>query len=230
MKAMILAAGKGERMQPLTLTRPKPLLPAAGKPLLEHWLQRLEAAGINEIVINVSYLGEQIEAYIKARGGTANIVVIREGEPLETGGALFNALPLLGDEPFLLINGDVFCEMDLHALVVRAEVPAVGAYLVLAANPAHNVTGDFVLSGNGIIKAKTQESIRGGGALTFSGLSVISPELIRQYPNCRQKFPLREVFYWALEKQNIRGESYSGYWLDVGTPERLAELNDYLRE
>lgn len=226
---MILAAGKGERMLPLTRTCPKPLLQAAGQPLLEHWLQRIEAAGVRDIIINTAYLGEQIEAYILARNGLATVTISREVEPLETGGALYMALPLIGDAPFLLVNGDVFCDVDLSAVIARAEVEPAGAYFVLVDNPAHNPSGDFLLAADGYIHDK--EGLVGGAqALTFSGVSVMSPDMVRQYPDCRQKFPLREVFDWALARHVIRGEHHLGYWLDVGTPERLTQLNDYLRE
>lgn len=229
MKAMILAAGKGERMLPLTHTCPKPLLQAGGKPLLEHWLQKLEAAGVRDIVINTAYLGEQIEAYIQARKSLASITISQESEPLETGGALHLALPMLGRAPFLLVNGDVFCDIDLSQMIARAQVATAGAYFVMVNNPEHNPEGDFVLGGEGCVYDK-QMAAEQGGALTFSGISVVSPDMIRQYPECRRKFPLREVFSWGLNNNTIRGEHYSGYWLDVGTPERLAELNQYLRE
>ena len=229
MKAMILAAGKGERMLPLTRTCPKPLLQAGGKPLLEHWLQKLEAAGVRDIVINTAYLGEQIEAYVRARKGLATITISQESEPLETGGALHFALPILGQAPFLLVNGDVFCGVDLSRVIARAQVAAAGAYFVMVNNPEHNPEGDFVLGSEGCVYDKKMAAEQ-GGALTFSGISVINPEMIRRYPRRRQKFPLREIFSWGIKNRTIRGEYYSGYWLDVGTPERLAELNQYMRE
>lgn len=230
MKAMILAAGKGERMLPLTLKCPKPLLNAAGKSLLEHWLQRLEAAGVTEIIINTAYLGEQIEAFALARKGLATLTISREVEPLETGGAIHQALPLLGDAPFLLVNGDVFCDVDLATVMTRAEVESAGAYFVLVDNPKHNPSGDFVLTAEGCVHDKKALVIQRGKVLTFSGISVMSPEMIRQYPECRHTFALREVFNWALARQKIRGEYHPGYWLDVGTPARLKQLNDHLTE
>lgn len=219
-------------MQPLTLNCPKPLLEAGGKPLLEHWLVRLEAAGVREIIVNVAYLGAQIEQYVTQRHGLATITVSRESEPLETGGALYKALPLLGEAPFLLVNADVFCDVNVASLIAQASMAEGGALFVLVPNPAHNPQGDFVLSNDGQVWAKDECAAvtSDSRSCTFSGVSVMSPALIAKYPHCREKFALREVFQWALAQRLIRGRLHDGYWLDVGTPERLQALNTFLTE
>lgn len=174
MKAMILAAGLGTRMRPLTDHCPKPLLPVAGKPLIVHHLERLAAAGIEEVVINVSYRAEQI---LQALGDGAafgvSIAWSRESEPLETGGGLRQALPLLGQAPFLLVNGDVWCDLDPRGL------PALGsdlAHLVLVDNPGHHPDGDFHLTAAGRVQAN------GGPRLTFAGISLLDPALVAARP------------------------------------------------
>lgn len=219
MKAMILAAGLGKRMRPLTDHCPKPLLPVAGKPLIVHHLERLAAAGITEVVINVSYRAEQI---IAALGdGAAHGVRIawsREDSPLETGGGIQKALPLLGEAPFLLINGDVWCAPDLTRLPVLAEDIA---HLWLVDNPDHHPDGDFHLDAAG--------RVHDGGEprLTFAGLSLIDPALVAdQAPGA---FALAPLLRDAMTKDRVSGHHHRGPWVDVGTPERLAELDTRLR-
>ena len=227
MKAMILAAGRGERMRPLTAHTPKPLLKVAGKPLLEYHLARLVAAGVSDIVINIAYLGEQIREYFGSRyedvssGQSALIEYSVEPEPLETAGAILNALPLLGDAPFLLVNGDVWTDYPFSVLL---EKPLVGhqGHLVLVENPEHHPEGDFFIDA-GLLAEKS------GAAKTFSGISLLSPELIKAYPKARRVFPLGEVFRDALKNQQLSAEVYSGQWWDIGTVERLQQLEQTLK-
>jgi MurNAc alpha-1-phosphate uridylyltransferase len=220
MKGMILAAGFGKRMRPLTDHTPKPLLPLAGKPLIEYHIEAMVAAGIRDIVINHAYLGEQIEACLGdgSRLG-ASIVYSPEGEPRNTGGGVFNALPLLGDQPFLLLNGDVWTDYPLGQLLSR-EVAL--AHLVMVDNPDHNDSGDFSLAEDGSL------SLAGcGRGLTFSGISVLSPLL---FDACHAgDFPLRDPLVVAMEQCAVSGEYFSGGWVDVGTPERLQLLEAELQ-
>ncbi len=220
MKAMILAAGLGTRMRPLTNHIPKPMLKVAGLPLIEHQVRRLVAAGITDIVINHAYLGEQIEDYLKD-GSELNchIQYSQEEEPLETGGGIFKALPLLGDAPFLLVNGDVWLDLDYSELL---RTPLKGlAYLLLVENPQFNPLGDFYLSEDDV------SEFGGGAAFTFSGISILHPEL---FSGCKAgKFPLAPLLKKAMAQKKVSGELYSGYWLDVGTPERLQDLIHHIQ-
>lgn len=219
MKAMLLAAGRGERMRPLTDVTPKPLLPVAGRPLIEWHLSRLAASGIREVVINLSWLGEQIAAALG--DGAANGVRIhyrREPWPaLETGGGIRQALPLLGEEPFLLVNGDVYADVDFGALRLAA---GDLAQLVLVPNPPHHTRGDFNLSGGRIGPAT-------GERLTYSGIALMHPALLADAQPGR--FPLLPWLLKALESGRLGGQRHDGLWMDVGTPERLAELDARLR-
>lgn len=220
MKGMILAAGLGKRMRPLTDHRPKPLLPLAGKPLIEYHIESMVGAGIRDIVINHAYLGEQIEACLGdgSRLG-ARIVYSPEGEPLNTGGGIFNALPLLGDQPFLLMNGDVWTDYPLGPLLKRS---VQLAHLVMVDNPGHNDSGDFSLTDDGRLNCAGD-----GRALTFSGISLLSPQL---FDDCRAgDFPLRDPLIAAMDNGAVSGEYYPGGWVDVGTPERLQLLEAQLQ-
>jgi MurNAc alpha-1-phosphate uridylyltransferase len=214
MKAMILAAGKGERMRPLTLTTPKPLVRAAGVPLIEYHLHALAAAGFTEIVINHAWLGQQIEDYLGdgARYGV-NIQYSPEGEPLETGGGIFRALPLLGDEAFVVVNGDIWTDYDFYAL----RQPITGlAHLVLADNPAHHPAGDFVL-----VDGQVRDGQPDTQTLTYSGIAVLHPDL---FTGCTAgAFKLAPLFRQAMAAGKVSGERLDGQWVDVGTYERLAE-------
>lgn len=221
MRAMILAAGEGRRMRPLTLSTPKPLLKVKNKALIQYPIEKLKANGISELVINTAYLAEQIEQ--KLGDGSAlglHIQYSREGKPLETGGALAKALPLLGEQPFVLVNGDVWCDHPLTFLN-RLEASNSLAHLVLVPNPEHNPIGDFCIDQN----AKLSRRKQGKEAYTFSGISLIHPDLIAQYPNKRECFPLLEVLHWAMDQGKVSGELHHGIWVDVGTPERLQFLN-----
>ena len=227
MKAMILAAGLGKRMRPLTDKLPKPLLPVAGRPLIEHHLLRLREAGVTEVVINTAYLGHLIQdALGDGSRFDLQIVYSEEGEPLETGGAIYKALPLLGGEPFLLVNGDVWTDCDLPTLVNHTLPENVLGHLSLVPNPDHCEKGNFCFkSGN---KGLLQPLIDGCESFTFSGVSVLRPQLVADYPQCREYFPLRESFFWAIDKSRLSGEVFSGDWVDVGTPERLQQLDKLL--
>jgi MurNAc alpha-1-phosphate uridylyltransferase len=220
MKGMILAAGLGKRMRPLTNHTPKPLLPLAGKPLIEYHIEAMVGAGIRDIVINHAYLGEQIEACLGdgSRLG-ARIVYSPEGEPLNTGGGVFNALPLLGDQAFLLVNGDVWADYPFTRLLNK---PVELAHLVMVDNPDHNDSGDFSLADDGRLNCAGD-----GRGLTFSGISLLSPSL---FEGCRAgDFPLRDPLIKAMELGAVSGEYYPGGWVDVGTPERLQLLEAQLQ-
>ncbi|MWJ29254.1 nucleotidyltransferase family protein [Halomonas sediminis] len=219
MKAMILAAGLGKRMRPLTDHCPKPLLPVAGKPLIVHHLEHLARKGVNEVVINVSYRGEQI---IQALGDGerygVSIAWSYEREPLETGGGIRHALPLLGDAPFLLVNGDIWCDYLPDPIALG---DGKMAHLVLVNNPDHHPQGDFHLAHNGCVQ------LEGSPRLTFSGLSVIDPALIAGLPP--GAFALAPLLKNAMQQQRVSGEHFQGSWVDVGTPERLARLETQLQ-
>lgn len=219
MKAMLLAAGRGERMRPLTDATPKPLLPVAGRPLIAWHLSRLAAAGVDEVVINLSWLGEQIAAAL-GDGAAHGLRIHYSREPwpaLETGGGIRQALPLLGDQPFLLVNGDVYTDVDFTALrLADGDL----AQLVLVPNPPHHPRGDFHLSGGRITAAD-------GERLTYSGIGLVHPALLSQAEPGR--FPLLPWLLRALEAGRLGGQRHDGLWIDVGTPERLADLDDRLR-
>ncbi|WP_339934959.1 N-acetylmuramate alpha-1-phosphate uridylyltransferase MurU [Vreelandella glaciei] len=218
MKAMILAAGLGKRMRPLTDHCPKPLLPVAGKPLIVHHLERLREAGIDDVVINVSYRAEQI---IDALGGGDDyglrIHWSRETAPLETGGGIQQALPMLGKAPFLLINGDVWCETLPHPQALRGDDLV---HLVLVDNPLHHPDGDFGLAGGRVNQTSNER-------LTYAGISVIHPGLLAGQP--QGAFALAPLLRAAIDNQRVSGERYTGHWVDVGTPERLAALESQLQ-
>ncbi len=214
MKAMILAAGRGERMRPLTDHKPKALLEVAGKPLIVYHIEKLARAGIREIVVNISVRGEQIRAALGdgRRYGVA-LHYSDEGEtPLETGGGIFKALPLLGPAPFLVVNADVFTGYPLSTLLDK---PRDIAHLVLVENRDHHPEGDFALE-NGRI------ALLRGTRLTYSGLGVYRKEL---FDECAAgAFPLAAVIRMAVAHGLVTGERFRGDWHDIGTPERLAAL------
>jgi MurNAc alpha-1-phosphate uridylyltransferase len=218
---MILAAGRGERMRPLTLARPKPLLEAGGVPLIVHHLRALASAGFDEVVVNLSWLGGQIQAALGdgARHGL-RIHYSDEGpEPLETGGGIFRALSLLGAGPFLVLNGDTWSDIPYADLRERL-APTDLAHLVLVANPAHNPGGDFVLERDRIVETP-------GERMTFSGVGIYRQEL---FAGCSDGiFKLAPLLRAAARDDRVSGEVHAGAWLDIGTPERLAELDERLR-
>ncbi|MEE8056736.1 MAG: nucleotidyltransferase family protein [Pseudomonadales bacterium] len=222
MKAMILAAGLGKRMRPLTDNKPKPLLLCAGKPLIVYHVEALVAVGVEEIVINHAYFGEQIERALGdgSRYG-AYIQYSAEDKPLNTGAGIANALPLLGDTPFILTNGDVWTDFSFQHLV---DVEINLAHLVMVANPEHNPQGDFALMENGRLLAD-RDSDKGVG-LTYSGVSVLHPKLFDFCP--RGPFPLRQPLIDAMGENKVSGQFYNGAWTDVGTPERLEALEQQI--
>jgi MurNAc alpha-1-phosphate uridylyltransferase len=219
MHAMILAAGRGERMRPLTDRTPKPLLKVAGRPLIEHHIRALAAAGYRDLVINHAHLGEQIVAAL-GDGGRFGVRIrySPEGRALETGGGIFRALPLLGEGPFLVVNGDVWCDYDF----ARAHLaPGRLAHLVLVDNPPHHACGDFALDDS---TARNRGEVR----FTFSGIGVYHPDL---FVGCRPgTFPLAPLLRAACDRHRVSAEHHAGVWMDIGTPQRLQQLNEMLNE
>ena len=218
---MILAAGRGERMRPLTLAKPKPLLEAGGAPLIVHHLRALQEAGFEDVVVNLSWLGEQIRAALGdgSRHGVRLHYSDEGPAPLETGGGIFRALPLLGAGPFLVLNGDVWTDIDWSRMRDRL-APRDLAHLVLVPNPAHNEQGDFVLEGGRIVESA-------GERHTFSGVGVYRAEL---FDGCRDGiFKLAPLLRAAAREGRVGGELHAGAWLDIGTPERLAHLDELLK-
>ena len=222
MKAMILAAGHGERMRPLSDVTPKPLLQAGGKPLIVWTLERLRDGGIREIVINHAHLGAQIESALG--DGDRYGVRIRyspEREALETAGGIANALDLLGDAPFIAVAGDIYCDWDFAKICSR-DLAGNLAHLVLVPNPPHHLEGDFALD---------QSALRNDGLPrhTFSGIALYHPRLFAGLaPGSRHKLAplLREV----ADAGKASGELHTGHWFDIGTPQRLAELDHRLSQ
>lgn len=213
---MILAAGRGERMRPLTDDTPKPLLRAGGRPLLDYHLEALARAGFTEIVINLAWLGDRIRAHV----GNGDRFGLRvhysdEGErALETAGGIVRALPLLGRDPFLLVNADVFTDYPF----ARASLaPGCLASLVLVDNPPHHPDGDFALAADGRLAAD------GGPRLTYAGIGVFDPALFAGHPG--GVAPLAPLLHDAIARGRVAGEHYRGRWCDIGTPGRLAELD-----
>ena len=222
MKAMILAAGFGERLRPLTEHTPKPLLKVGVKPLIQYHIERLAAVGVRELVINTSWLGDQIESFLGdgSRFGVS-IDWSRETDPLDTGGGIRRALPLLGSEPFLVINGDIWTDYPLQTLVDRDWSDDMEAHLVLVPNPVHNPKGDFALDAqcNICYPSISDESF------TFSGMSVMRPELFALFSSASEKFPIRDVLVDIIKGGYVSGEVFRDTWWDVGTVERLQALN-----
>jgi MurNAc alpha-1-phosphate uridylyltransferase len=212
MKAMILAAGRGERMGALTARRPKPLLDIGGTPLIEHHVVRLAASGVEEIVINLSYRGAQIREHLGdgSRFGV-EILYSEEGEPpLETAGGIVQALPLLGDEPFLLVNSDIYTDFDFAGLLAGPRE----ATLVLVPNPPHHPRGDFGVDALGRVCAAAP-------LLTYAGVALFAPRSFAGLAPGRR--PLKPWLDAAVERRELRAEVFAGLWIDVGTPERLEE-------
>jgi MurNAc alpha-1-phosphate uridylyltransferase len=216
MFGMILAAGQGKRMMPLTKNTPKPLIKVQGLTLIEHSINALKSAGITEIVINISYLGEQIKSYL-GNGSKfgVNIHYSDESEgALETAGGIIKALPLLGIKPFVAINSDVLCDYDLSNLILPTNSLA---HLVLIDNPKHNPAGDFSLNDTQLTLANTK-------TYTFSGVGIYHPTLFKSYL-FEKKLTLSKVLKAAIAKNQISAEHYTGHWQDIGTPERLELAN-----
>lgn len=212
---MILAAGRGERMRPLSDTTPKPLLPVGGKPLIVHLVEGLAHTGHRHLVINHSHLGHQIEAAL-GNGRRYGVSIDYSHEPgsgLETGGGIFKALPLIETDPFLVVNGDIWTDYPFD----RLPRPLTGlAHLVLVDNPPHHPAGDFALSAGAV-------SAQGEPRLTFSGIGLYARAL---FEGCRGgKFPLAPLLREAMNAGRVGGEHYTGSWYDIGTPARLAEID-----
>ncbi len=224
MKAMILAAGMGNRMRPLTLHTPKPLLAVADKPLIVWHIEKLRDIGVQDIVINTAWLGEKLaEALGDGSSLGVNILWSHEGEGLETAGGIINALPLLGNEPFILVNGDVWCSMDFAALK-QIQLGADLAHLVLVPNPEQHPRGDFIFAAG---RAYTFEQDVVGCAYTYSGVAVLSAQLLTDLP--KGKRPLAPYLFAAMQQQRVQASIMQGEWVDVGTPERLNALDAKLR-
>ena len=228
MKALVFAAGKGERMRPLTEHTPKPLLAVRGQPLIAWHLEKLAAIGVTDVVVNTSWLAHAFEPALgDGRRWGLRLHYSHEGpEPLETGGGMLHALSLLGDAPFVAVNGDIWCDHDFSSL---PRVPEGLAHLVLVDNPAHHPDGDFALDGQGLVHAA------GDPRLTFSGIGVYRPALLANWRSiignspgieCEPpRFKLAPLLRAAMRAGAVTGEHHRGAWTDVGTPERLAELD-----
>ncbi len=228
MKALILAAGLGERMRPLTHATPKPLLVAGGKPLIAWHLDKLAALGVREVVVNTSWLAEQFPRTLGdgGRWGLRLHYAFEGPTPLDTGGGIWNALALLGDEPFLAVNGDIWTDYGFARL---PRAPSGDAHLVLVDNPPQHRDGDFVLCADGRIASE------GEAKLTFSGIGVYRPALFTDWraiignaagaDETPPRFKLAPLLRAAMARGAVTGEHHCGRWTDVGTPQRLAELD-----
>jgi len=223
MKVMVLAAGKGTRMRELTQVTPKPLLRAGGRALIEHQILKLRAAGFTELVINHAWLGEQLEAALGDGSDLGvNITWSPEGEPLETAGGIAKALPLLGSEPFLVVNADIWTDCDFAALR-DALKPEDMLHLVLVPNPPQHPRGDFGLSPEGRLLPRPAVP---GQAYTYSGIGVFRPELFMDLPLCT--YPLLPILEQCIRMGTASARLHEGEWSDIGTPERLAALDAQL--
>lgn len=223
---MILAAGRGERMRPLTDHTPKPLLQVGGASLIDYHIRRLVAAGISDLVINVSHLGQQIiDACGDGSDWGAHITWSREVQPLETAGGILKALPLLDTPAFLVVNADVWMDFNAIALAARAcALPPRCAHLLFTANPSHHPCGDFALAGSRVVPVDIDHP-----GVTFTGVGAYRSDFFDDADVVAGNGPLRPLFEQAITDGRLSGESHGGDWTDVGTPERLAELRRQLR-
>ncbi len=217
--AMILAAGRGQRMQPLTEHTPKPLLPVGNKPLITWQIERIATAGIRQIVINHAWLGDQLIQTL-GDGARWGVQIRYSAEPpetgLETGGGIRQALPLLGDQPFLVLNADVWCDLPLNQLGLPA---GDLAHLVLVPNPTHHPEGDFHLDPSGRVTKQTKPRY------TYSGIGVYHPDLFHDLP--AGTYPLAPILRQTITTGKLSGRCYTGDWFDIGTPQRLATLRQH---
>jgi len=219
MKAMILAAGRGERLRPLTDNIPKPLVAVAGRPIIEYTIQALEEAGFKDLIVNLAHLGNKIEMVLQDGSRfSVNISYSREGPVgLETGGGIFHALPLLGNDPFTVVNGDIFCDFPLQTLIKK---PPRLAHIILVPNPKHNPSGDFSITDNGTVY------VGGNQNYTFAGIGSYQPKL---FEGCKEgTYPLAPILRQAMERGDVSGEIYQGLWTDLGTLERINALEKKL--
>lgn len=225
MKAMILAAGLGNRMRPLTLHTPKPLLEVGGKPLIVWHIEKLQKIGVTEIVINTAWLGDKLVAAL-GDGSQFGVTILwsHEGEGLETAGGIINALPLLGEEPFILVNGDVWTTMDFSSLL-NIQLQDKQAHLVLVENPPQHLKGDFILA-NDLAYTFEQEQL--GEALTYSGVAVLAPHMFIGLEHGKR--PLAPLLKQAMQQQQVSAEKMQAIWVDVGTPERLEQLDQQIKQ
>lgn len=240
MRALIFAAGKGERMRPLTLHTPKPLLEAGGKSLVAWHLEKLAAIGVSDVVLNISWLADAFEPALGdgSRWGLRLHYSREKGEPLETGGGMLQALPLLGDAPFLVVNGDTWTDFDLSDLPTA---PRGKAHLVMVDNPAQHPRGDYRLDDDGNLHDDTNTAAGGsdGARLTYSGIAFYRPEILDGWRTIigdeagsaltPPRFRLSPLLSAAMKTGQMTGQHHRGRWTDVGTPERLAELDRRLR-
>lgn len=226
MQAMILSAGRGERMRPLTDTCPKPLLPVNGKSLVHYHLEKLVKQGVKRVVINHAWLGHLIEQQL-GDGRQFGLEICYSPEPhggLETAGGIIRALPLLGDEPFWVINGDIYTEFDF-AKLPRTLAPNHHAHLLLVPNPSHHPHGDFGLK-HGILQPR-QHGIE---SFTYAGMGLYSPQFFADYhPGSEQFLKLRPLLEQGVAGQRIAATVFHEYWTDVGTPARLTALANTLQ-
>ncbi|HIG40108.1 MAG TPA: nucleotidyltransferase family protein [Gammaproteobacteria bacterium] len=219
MKAMILAAGEGKRMQPLTRDIPKPLLWLNGKTLIDHHVEALQSAGFDEVVINIHYLGEMIRTHINQRTDLSiKISFSKEPELLETAGGIKKALPLLGVEPFAVVSGDIYTDYDFRRL--RVFDIRKKAHLVMVDNPEHHAEGDFSIASSGLLKLD-------GSRLTWGSIGIFSAGFFDSVKPGRCS--LRHLFDTSIPRGELTGEYYRGFWTDVGTPRRLKELRDTVK-
>lgn len=222
---MILAAGLGTRMRPLTDKLPKPLIPVRGKPLIDYHLARCQAAGVKQVVVNVSYLGHMIEEHLAQGTWDLEILFSREPEPLDVVGGLRQALPLLGDQPFWCLSADVFTDLSLSAVQPQLSEDCYGHFL-LVPNPAHHPDGDFGLSAN---SGKSPAYLTNTPpCYTYSGMAFLSARLLIECAADPAQKRLAPMVRQAIVQQKVRGEVYHGLWSDVGTPERRADLEKLL--
>jgi len=219
MKVIILSAGRGERLRPLTDHTPKPLLQAGKHRLIEYTIYALVKAGFTDIVINTAYLSEQFPHTLGNGDAYGASISYTTEEPggLETAGGIINALPLLGDEPFLVVNGDIWTDFPFEALHAFKFDSAMLAHLIFVENPAHNPNGDFALEGDMVVNEGTNK-------LTYSGIGLYHPAMFAEFSV--QRMALKPLLLDAISKKKLSGRKYSGQWSDIGTPERLAQLTE----
>lgn len=229
MRAMILAAGRGERMRPLTDTTPKPLLKVGGKPLIVWHIEKLVAAGVSNIIVNHAWLGQQIEQTLgDGSQFGANIRYSPEAPPLETAGGIVQALPFFQSQPFLVINGDIWCDWNVDDAIAQATAMQASetlAWLLLADNPEHHPEGDFALAADDLVCDQPQSLTT--TKLTFTGIGVYQPSLFQNLER-GQPAPLAPLLRQAMHLGLVSGQHHTGRWTDVGTPSRLQQLNQDL--